>query len=59
MGMHPNTSYTLQGRRSTRRAASTGELTLSGSELLVSVGVFLALIALSIWVLVHYCVFAK
>jgi len=56
--MQPSTSYTVQGRGSNRRAASGGELAFSGSELLLSVGVFVTLIGLSIWVLVHYCVFA-
>ena len=59
MKIQTNTGYTAQGRGSNRRAASGSELTFSGSELLLSVGVFLALISLSIWVLVHYCVFAK
>ena len=57
--MQPSTSYTLEGRGPSRRAGSAGELAFSGSELLLSVGVFVALIGLSIWVLVHYCVFAK
>lgn len=57
--MQPSTSYTVQGRGSSRRAVSSGELAFSGSELLLSLGVFVALIGLSIWVLVHYCVFAK
>jgi|307.fasta_scaffold09889_2 hypothetical protein len=57
--MQPITSYTVERRGSNRRVASGGELAFSGSELLLSVGVFLALISLSIWVLVHYCVFAK
>jgi hypothetical protein len=59
MKMQTNAGYTIHGRGSNRRAASGSELTFSGSELLLSVGVFLALISLSIWVLVHYCVFAK
>jgi len=59
MKMQPSRSYAVQGRGSNRRAASSGELAFSGSELFLSVGVFLALISLSIWVLVHYCVFAK
>ena len=57
--MQPIKSYTVERRGPNRRAASAGELAFSGSELLLSVGVFLALISLSIWVLVHYCVFAK
>lgn len=59
MKMQPNTSYTVARRGSKRRAASAGELAFSASELLLSVGVFVVLIGLSIWVLVHYCVFAK
>ena len=59
MKMQTNTGYTVQGRGSNRRAASGGELAFSGSELFLSFGVFVALISLSIWVLVHYCVFAK
>lgn len=59
MEVQRNTGYTLPRRNSNRRAASAGELSFSASELLLSVGVFLALIGLSIWVLVHYCVFAK
>ena len=59
MKMQPSTSYTIQGRGSSRRAVSSGELAFSGSELLLSLGVFVALIGLSIWVLVHCCVFAK
>jgi hypothetical protein len=57
--MQPSTSYTVQGRESSRRSVSGGELAFSGSELLLSLGVFVVLIGLSIWVLVHYCVFAK
>ena len=57
--MQPITSYTVERRGSNRRTASGGELAFSGSELLLSVGVFLALISLSVWVLVHYCVFVK
>ena len=57
--MQPSTSYTVQGRGSSRRAVSSGELAFSGSELLLSVGVFVTLIGLSIWVLEHCCVFAK
>ena len=59
MKMQPITSYTVERRGSKRRVASSGELAFSGSELLLSVGVFLGLISLSIWVLVHCCVFAK
>ena len=59
MKMQPSTSYTVQGRGSSRRAFSGDELAFSASELLLSLGVFVALIGLSIWVLVHYCVFAK
>ena len=57
--MQPSTSYTVQGRGSNRRAASGGELAFSGSELLLSVDVFVTLIGLSIWVVEHCCVFAK
>jgi|SRR6516225_7712030 hypothetical protein len=56
--MQANTNYTVHGTAS-KRAASSGELTFSGSELLLSVGVFLALVGVSIWLLVHCCVFAK
>ena len=58
MKMQPNTSYTVKGRGRKRRTASPGEVTLSGSQLLLSVGFFLAISSLSIWLLVQ-SVFAK
>lgn len=59
MKMQANTRYAVHSAGSNRRAASSGELTFSGSQLLLSVGVFLGLMGASIWLLVHFCVFAK
>lgn len=58
MKMQPNSSHTVKGRGAKRRPASAGQVTFSGSQLLLSVGFFLALSSLSIWLLVQ-SIFAK